>query len=683
MFNSSLFKIVSFIVAGLIFQLAVGYRLERITDYQKIFWKQSDSCQILDKPEISNLKGRSAFINSTFASCETTPFKLASSTFEIELAGNSSLSTLHLIVLNENGDQLPSKVEGKAFEKGKWNSAQVSLPKTTINKTVTIAVSLSEGANQRDSELFVRSHMYFVESSSFLKITSKYFDNIFVKIFSSLLLAVAIYWLVFTTLCNSNSNIKTFTLLFVLSLVIHFRLDAFFYWDEWHVLSRFAEQGIAGTLHAHNEHYVPLFFLVYYFEALLFKANYSYYLIFSLAFHALNCLLLIKILTRLTGSDKNAEFAAGLLGVFYLLGATHAEVLHWAFTFAIVLSQTFIFSSILLMDRFIRTGKLRILVYICLTACGAALSFGNGFLVIPLLALLGIFYASFPNTSSLWREILPPLIKRIKRVAFCLISAIAGLVFVATIYLSIKTKGGHQVDLRQSLSQINLIIDYIFVGTWLGTVLRGLGFWPVLSLQAHEELLSGLIKFMRPAMFLSWAGVGVSLVLLLTSFFSRERKRFISLWLIGHLVIIGSFVLPALARWQFGAHQALAFRYQYPSQFGLVILLVPFVIFLLNNKKIVYSKYILPPLLIGAFFVQLLLGNTFTHSVNVGRDNILFADKLLLWAKENKKIGRDITNSFESTDTELSGLYPIVPSFLTPGLHPLIIYKTLLWLEGN
>lgn len=359
-------------------------------------------------------------------------------------------------------------------------------------------------------------------------------------------------------------------LLFLLSAALHFRASAYFHWDEWQVLDRFRTLGLPGVIYRHNEHFLPIFFAIYYFEAKLFGDCYALYQLFSIAIHSVNSLLVLLILERVLPGSTIARVAAVLLGAGYAVSALHSESLHWAFEACLLLSETMTFVAILFVLTRTRQdfGTLRSAAVLAIPAALAPLLFANGFVLPFVVGVFAIYTAdvrflrSEPGRSI--RHYFPAL--------FPLAGALAGVAVAAVCYALHREGAGHGVEQAGILGNPVESLKYLLVGTEAGTVLRGLGLYPYLGLEISAHVPSVLLfPRLRPEILLGLLGCFVSLLILAAS---RPRENWRP-WVLGQSYLMLLFVLPALGRWSFGLNQAFALRYHSQTLLGLLILLLP------------------------------------------------------------------------------------------------------------
>jgi uncharacterized membrane protein len=271
-------------------------------------------------------------------------------------------------------------------------------------------------------------------------------------------------------------------------------------------------------------------------------------------------------------------------------------------------------------------------------------------------------------------------------------SVVSALAFVA--YRSNKRGVGHTLEPSSLFDNLYEVFAYSFTGAEFGTFLRGTGLFPSNALSAAETLYPRiyppwLTLWMRPEVCFASIGFIISIVLFALYWaFRKDIRRAPLLWLVGTLTMFSAFVLPGLGRWQFGLKQALSLRYQHFALFGLVLLLIPLVLIMLqglydrhkSHPKIVQRLgYLLKWCLVIHFSIQFYLGSSPTHAVRAGIENRAFIDKLVDWRSylDSAQTGKGLDYSYRGHRTELFNSYPDMPKVLTPGRKPDDIYRTL------
>ncbi|MCB0322480.1 MAG: hypothetical protein KDD69_02870, partial [Bdellovibrionales bacterium] len=474
-------------------------------------------------------------------------------------------------------------------------------------------------------------------------------------------------------------------LLFVLIAGVHLRENVFFYWDEWHVLQRYLEMGVRGTLYTHNEHFLPLFFLTYFIESRLFGDAYQSYLWVSFSIHCFNALLVTKLLERFGDNGTHTRTAARLLGAAFAVSALHAEALHWAFEQSLLAAETATLLCLLAALRAVRDGRRRAFAGGAI-ACGVApFFFGNGFSV-PLqaavIALFGGVVAADPAAERLLRA---------RRALSYLACCAAALALPALLYSVFREGAGHGISQADPFGNMAALIDYLTVGIGLGTVLRGIGIFPALEPNAASAAASLLAEAVpafsfvaaNPAFRFSLLGLMIAGILLLVGAALDRRSAAAREWSAGLLLCLSTLLLPALGRWSFGVEQSLSLRYHYAALPGLCLMVLPALrgILALPASRVGKTIRAVVMLLFGLHLAaQLEVGARFDYFTSQGEVHHAFVSRLTEWNTRRRQNGAPIPG-YEMSGTPWEGLQPPYPQTLTPGRHPDDIARVLHWLH--
>ncbi len=371
----------------------------------------------------------------------------------------------------------------------------------------------------------------------------------------------------------------------------------------------------------------------------MFGDNYLGFISVSLVLHAANSTLLYSLLRRLAGPKAGGSGAALLLAFFFLVSSLHVETLQQAIIQNNLLCETFILASVLAALRYLERGS-RLHLAATAAACFAApLAFALGFAAPFQLLLAGL-------VSPYGR----------KRLGASVAAGIAGALAAAVLYAAnpnLAPEKSELFDPAGAFGSIGTIAAFTFVGTQLGTVLRGTGLFPFVQIVAPREILGD--TGIPPELLLAGAGFALSLLLLLPS----ASRRY---WVAGQLWMLSCLALPALGRWQMGAEHSLFPRYQYGALIGFAIVLLPFFmrIFAAREKgEVIFGRALLPACLVLFLFVQLSFGRAFSFFSTVGNAHRLYAAQL----------------------AERSEPPPAYPVSLAPHSSPEQIYATLHWLN--
>ncbi len=462
------------------------------------------------------------------------------------------------------------------------------------------------------------------------------------------------------------NNLLTVSYFSVLSLLIFYKPSLFFVWDEWNLIQRLEENGIQAIFTSHNEHFLPLGFLAYLCEIKLFGSDYTSFLIVSSVIHGLNCFILMKLTELMTSNwDRSAQLGK-IVALLFLVSALHTETLHWAFLQTLLLSTTCIFSSCYFAKKYFNKEEASSLLLCAVFAALAPLFFGNGFVVIFLIAGICL--------QSLFEKPLEEIhqTKIYKSLKLLLLTGLS-LLLPAVLYLTAMEQGsGHTLDQADMLDSPKHSLKYLAYGSQLGTVVRGLGLYPGLSygearnffnLHTEKPLLNSVAEYQDPENIYFYIGVLLSVFSGLFAL-SRNEKYFdgsTSFWLCGQFWIAAAFILPALGRYQFGGYPAsFALRYQYLALPGLFIFLLPVFHSLLTTKRSGRLLYAICSLYI---YSNLLNSGNFDYFTSRGEANKKFIQQL-----RNKELSA-------------KALKENAPLTLTPNRTAQEIKNSLNWLE--
>lgn len=631
-----------------------------------------------------------------------------------EIPQKGSVIDLEYQVSTASSDLPPAILQ--VFTKGKLLAAEFSLEtkpdfyiaswgvkRLTLPPGESISLRLSRTPKVRN---LLRTKIAFWEQGSLgslFSLFSTFEESKEVPLLLLFVLALSLSAILVNPSFFRLSHLSFFMLLLFISFFLHFRTQCYFYYDEWRLFERFSTLGLRGAFYSHNEHFLPLFFAFYFLEAKLFKGCYAAYLCVSLLLHALNALLLSLSLEELLNKIPGSRQSSRILGMLFLISALHTEVLQWPFVQCLLISQFLFFVLLLSAVRFVRYGNKLCFVLALLSTLVGPFFFGNAFIiplqiaplllvlvVAPLLRGLNSLEEGEPET---WINNYSKL--RLVRSLLLIFLLGACLAPPAYFYLENKEIVGHGVDEVRPFDDPEAAGEYLLTGSQLGSILRATSLYPSLlypwlKLDPAKDALIYLPAFLKArisnfsyvTVFFAYVGLAFSALLACVYLIPRSRIVNISLFLLGQIIILLSFTLPALSRWQYGAPQALSPRYQYNAWFGLALILLP--IFLhffrmqlqgpLNWKK----KGLFVVLVSGLtlhIFSQLYLGAHFRFFTEHGARNRRYVLELEAW--EQKRSAQEKNGE----DKTLSAINPIYPEEITLGFYPEDIYAVYKWLK--
>lgn len=490
----------------------------------------------------------------------------------------------------------------------------------------------------------------------------------------SLFAAMGLTILLIVFSSQAISSYVVYVVFLLLSLLLHFRLQSYFYFDTWHVLERFRELGPRGVIYSHNEHFLPLFFALFYSEAILFKGSYELFLLVSHLLHALNALLVFLILKRvLAHKNAHSTFLSLGLSALFLVNANHAEALHWAFIQSVISAHTCIFFGLYSALKYL-DSRGSIDFYLSMISLGLSpFFFANAFISPGLLILiLAAMYVSGRQLD----------LSNVKALVYGSMTVIA---ITALCYICYdRMTEAQEVNVHAGLQAAN-IIRYVVSGVLIGTCLRGIGLFPSLDLEGVRDVSASLpraleeyartFSSLEAFYWLLSALVLLVICLIICGLPTEDRKKYFSLALIGLLWCTVYFILPAIGRAQFGPGQALAPRYHYGSLFGLLLILSGAFAFLSQKRAL------LPIVLAILFSLHLFLAGQYTRYTSIGLQNRDYIAKLKDWRKTIEEPAPNQDFRFDAKGSVHQGQQPRWVNSLTTGVNSEIIYDILRWLE--
>ena len=674
-------------ILGICFQLFLSSPTIHFHDFHSLEWDTLEGCTPDGTPPTlsTHTRGVGTYdvrYPAQERSCKSQNFIASARELTLEVSADSETQESGRLELYNGNEQLVASAALPTEFNGRWESLKFEIPESLVGTSVYIVLRQSTASGW----IAARDRLSFFQpstaSTTLERIKTIPGANLLLVLALTALLTRYCYWL----MDSETSEYAFFCHLFLIAFLIHFRLDSFIFWDEWNIFDRFRTEGLSGIFHIHNEHFIPLFLAFYFLESILFGTTYQGYVLVSILLHAANAMLLCSILRTLSGSRT----AARLLALAFALSGLHSEVLHWAFEQSILLSQLCIFLAIHQAIRFFQDGTKSRLWLIAVFSLLAPLFFGNGFIVVGQIALLLVFLLL--NTRST-----TPTMTRFRRVVSATLSSSCVLVVPTTLYFVARNNVEQPFLTTNPFRNMSALIDYLFVGTQLGSVLRGFGIFPSLLLdQAAPQALRSVAWFVpdtllfwtSPEMICASVGAAFGLALLVLSLLGRRKGEAVLLWSLGQLLLVVAFILPSLVRWQIGSFQALALRYQYSAFIGLCCVALPALLYFLScrrydleNGDSSIARVFRITLAAAVFFhvgINVYRSQQFSFFTENGRANMAYIEELADW---RKRLQSHSIDTYEAVGSPIYGLQPLYPTTLTPREYPVDTYEVLNWLN--
>lgn len=451
-------------------------------------------------------------------------------------------------------------------------------------------------------------------------------------------------------------NKKVVFFIFLLfSFVVQYRVNTYFFFDEWDLLNSFAEKGLSAIFIPHNEHFEPLFFTFYYFENKLFGDSYSFYIFVNLILHSLTGVSLFCFLNRL---GKGARKLSFLISLCFVINYLHSENLQWAFEQCIILQNLLNLLAFNLAWDFVVYGGLARLILVSLCCVLAPLFFGNG-LILPLQVGVVVFLSAiFVNTDLKdERNFKIKIISAIK----LLLSCVVFFTLAAVLYSTHKNPEKTYDLLHYPIHSLK----YLYVTSSLGTFLRGLGLFPILDFPQLESFFGEITD----KKLVNFSHLGLLVNFLMLFILVRNAKNKIEgfrNWLIGNAIIASSMLLPALGRSIYHLHQGLYLRYYSLNLVGLSI--ICFFIFKDYSQFERRKKYLSQFLLFCYFIIQVSQARNYVYFTKAGIGNLSYAQKL---TDNIQRISSDSNKSVVQAHSEED----------ISKMDPRYVYRALSWLN--
>lgn len=454
------------------------------------------------------------------------------------------------------------------------------------------------------------------------------------------------YWLFLAYGIAESKPALFFLMLWIAVVTMFARADLFFYMDEWHLMQRLHDHGWSSAFQAHNEHFIPLFFLSYFLQLELFRDFYLGFILISAALLAFAGILCGKVAASFS---PRPQAVAPLIAIGFSISALHSETVAWAMVQGAL--YVFILRSITILGalHYLRTGESRGALVSAIAALLSPLFFGAGLLAFSDVFLVAIFARFFIPVTTV-------------RIIKILAALILPFIIVMTLYAT-APNSSVAISTSQPFS-LSAYLHYVSLGTILGAITRGLGFWPFAELSSGNQFLAFL----------------ASLLAACALFFIPKRfaiPRLLPTLLFGILLTSGVFFLTGIGRASSGPTQALAMRYCSLALLGVCILVLPLLQCLLQLREQKNARHFVALLALLFVSSQVYLTTNFNYYWKQGALTRDFLDQVNDWNKTVGRIPFDPLIAYEAKDTPLAGMMPLSygghvqePSAQISILHP-------------
>lgn len=604
--------------------------------------------------------------------CKSTPLLVLSKNIEVSYAGSPGLSVRAQVVTENSPEPISLNLPGvqPGQNANDWRKELIHLPDVERDQIIRLKI-FDQDYKNKDSWLIVRSRVDFFADKSWFESFRDQLAIPEVRMGASVVIAFLVTFLVFGSFFKSAGNISFLVFIFALTFFVHFRLENFFMWDEWHLIQRFYDQGIKGVFFSHNGHFMPVYFLFYYLVSKVSGDFYPLYLAVVCALHALNCFLLYKFLVSLIrDQESDTQWGAKILTVVYCVSALHLEILQGAASYCFLLNQLFTFIGISAVLKYYRENSSISFWLAIAMLILAPLTFGNGLMLLPQLLLFG-FIAYLERNSN--RAEISKRAFRIFKYGFFVSVIIVGL------YIGFQGRKNESPSLGNLVGHFSEVSSYLAVGSQFGTIFRGLGFYSDTNIvAAYDHLPERIQQFVvyrhvAPEMVYAILGTALSfLILFLSVAMTSNKRQTFQFWLVSQLTIFLLFLLPTISRWDIGAFQSLSLRYQYSPLVYLMMMIFPLTLWTLRYRltRAILGIWIF--VFVSSQVYWLLKDDQYTQ---LGIRHRAFADQLMDWGKVLERKGENV--HFQGIGYDIHGLYPIGSWTMTPNRTSEDIYNIL------
>ncbi len=358
-------------------------------------------------------------------------------------------------------------------------------------------------------------------------------------------------------LVNNKVRISFLAFLFIVTFIVWRTNFSFFFMDEWDWLRDLAE-GDFNIWKSHNEHFLPIMRIFYYFQINILKASplmmhYIMLILHTLVSFAFGYLIWLIL-------KENILSIAGTLA--FMLHPFQYENVLWNFQSQIILNVGFFLISLIFLKIFLEKRNVKNYYLSLFFTFVQAYCFGNG-LILPILTT--IFFILFKKKNLSLKYSIPYLVI---------------FVFNLVIY---KLFGSEKITSHTgpfSIKNIPSIIDYFSKATFYN-VSRSLTFIGNPCLR---------IAFIIFILFFS-----VYIFVLLHDL--KTRKKVFPILVFSLFLYFTCFILISITRFKMGFEQSFSYRYAYYYLIPIILLCLIFIKYTYGKKQ--YKN--IYPLLITSF----------------------------------------------------------------------------------
>ena len=396
----------------------------------------------------------------------------------------------------------------------------------------------------------------------------------FGTLFGSTLIPIILRVLVLSCsllLVFSTTNYLYFFILLCNVLLFQFSKLPYFYLDDWSILINLGNfEPKVLPFGVHNDHFIPLFFLLFGIEKWLFGSHYELFLVVSSLLLSVFAIVLKNFLTALDFKKSTSR----ILALLFCVSSLNSQVSQWAIVQAAVASALFGIGGITLVLK--NDDVLSRKFIFGLIALGIApLFFSAGVLYGPIGAIFIVLTKLFDR--GVGRSFLTSL-------RF----AAASLVCLPSIVVFVISRGvNNTLAVNTSLGQVGLnnLIKFVSQGAGMHAIIRPLAVFAFLK----NNSVAGLVRVFEPINYFNFSfDQVVNLIFVFTYgtigvlifYFGKYVFSRTQLWryyVLGFLYVVIFYFFIGIGRSQNGAFLSIATRYQFLSVPGLLILIAPII----------------------------------------------------------------------------------------------------------